>query len=63
MKKYIENACSCIITKSLMNGETKLRWLFREEPVNNIDTGWMAFGDKDNDFKNFIITTKLLDIL
>ena len=25
MKKYIENAGSCIITKSLMNGETKLR--------------------------------------
>ena len=49
MKKYIENAGSCIITKSLMNGETKLRWLFREEPINNIDTGWMAFGDKDND--------------
>ena len=49
MKKYIENAGSCIITKSLMNGETKLRWLFREEPINNIDTGWMAFGDSDND--------------
>ena len=49
MKKYLENVGSCIITKSLMNGETKLRWLFREEPINNIDTGWMAFGDKDND--------------
>ncbi len=42
MKKYIENAGSCIITKSLMNGETKLRWLFHEEPINNIDTGWIA---------------------
>lgn len=45
MKKYIENAGSCIITKSLMSGETKLRWLFREKPINNIDTGWIAFGD------------------
>lgn len=49
MKKYVENAGSCIVTKSLLNGETKFRWLFREEPLNNIDTGWMAFGDSDND--------------
>ena len=49
MKKYIENAGSCIVTKSILNGETKFRWLFREEPLNNIDTGWMAFGDSDND--------------
>ena len=49
MKKYVENAGSCIVTKSILNGETKFRWLFREEPLNNIDTGWMAFGDSDND--------------
>ena len=49
MKKYVENAASCIVTKSILNGETKFRWLFREEPLNNIDTGWMAFGDSDND--------------
>ena len=49
MKKYIENAGSCIVTKSILNGETKFRWLFREKPLNNIDTGWMAFGDSDND--------------
>ena len=49
MKKYVENAGSCIVTKSILNGETKFRWLFREEPLNNVDTGWMAFGDSDND--------------
>ena len=49
MKKYVENAGSCIVTKSILNAETKFRWLFREEPLNNIDTGWMAFGDSDND--------------
>ncbi len=49
MKKYVENAGSCIVTKSLLNGETNFRWLFREEPLDNIDTGWMAFGDSDND--------------
>ena len=48
MKKYVENAGSCIVTKSLLNGETKFRWLFREEPLDNIDTGWLAFGDSDN---------------
>ena len=49
MKKYVENAGSCIVTKSLLNGETNFRWLFREEPLDNIDTGWLAFGDSDND--------------
>ena len=49
MKKYIENAGSCIVTKSLLNGESNFRWLFREEPLDNIDTGWLAFGDSDND--------------
>ena len=49
MKKYVENAGSCIVTKSLLNGESNFRWLFREEPLDNIDTGWMAFGDSDND--------------
>ena len=49
MKKYVENAGSCIVTKSLLNGESNFRWLFREEPLDNIDTGWLAFGDSDND--------------
>ena len=49
MKKYVENTGPCIVTKSILNGETKFRWLFREEPLDNIDTGWMAFGDSDND--------------
>ena len=48
MKKYVENAGSCIVTKSLLNGESNFRWLFREEPLDNIDTGWLAFGDSDN---------------
>ena len=61
MKKYVENAGSCIVTKSILNGETKFRWLFREEPLNNIDTGWMAFGDSDND--NYVNDPKNLTVV
>lgn len=45
--KLIENAGGCIITKSLYEGTSTLRWLFREESVNAIDNGWRAFGDSD----------------
>ena len=61
MKKYVENAGSCIVTKSLLNGESNFRWLFREEPLDNIDTGWMAFGDSDND--DYVMIQKILLLL
>lgn len=47
MIQYIKNAGGCIVTKSLLAGESKLKWLFREESVNPVDNGWRAFGDKD----------------
>lgn len=34
-----------MVTKSLLNGNSKLKWLFREN--NSIGTGWVAFGDTD----------------
>ena len=46
-KKLIENAGGCIITRSLLDGTSKLRWLFREQGVNPNDNGWRAIGDSD----------------
>ncbi len=40
-------SCGVIITKSIYNGTSKLRWFFREESINPADNGWRAIGDKD----------------
>ncbi len=46
-KIFIKNAGGCIITRSIYNGESKLRWIFREESKNENDNGWRVIGDKD----------------
>ena len=58
MKVYIQGAGGTIVTKSILNGTTKLKWLFRQE--GGLGNGWVAFGDKDsqeyvNDAKNMEI--------
>ena len=44
---FIENAGGVIITKSIYEGTSKLKWLFREVSVNPSDNGWRAMGDTD----------------
>lgn len=58
--KYIEHAGGVIISKSLLAGDSKLKWMFREESVNPADNGWRALGDTDtqeyiNDSNNMIV--------
>lgn len=36
---------ACIVTKSLLEGTSRLKWMFRE--YNGIGTGWVALGDTD----------------
>lgn len=43
------NLGGCIITKSLYEGTSKLKWIFREEGVNPVDNGWRAIGDTDTE--------------
>lgn len=57
-KVYIRGAGGIIVTKSILDGTSKLKWLFRQEggPGN----GWVAFGDRDsqeyvNDANNMAI--------
>lgn len=47
MAVFIENAGGVIITKSIYQGTSKLKWFFREESVNPSDNGWRAIGDND----------------
>lgn len=43
------NLGGCIITKSLHEGTSSLKWIFREESVNDVDNGWRALGDTDTE--------------
>ena len=58
---FIENAGGVIITKSIYQGTSKLKWFFREESVNPADNGWRAIGDKDT--QEYINNTTLLQTL
>ena len=44
---FIENAGGVIITKSIYQGTSKLKWFFKEKSVNSSDNGWRAIGDND----------------
>lgn len=44
---FTENAGGVIITKSVCEGTSKLKWFFREERVNPFDNGCRAIGDSD----------------
>ncbi len=48
-KVKTHNLGGCIITKSLYEGTSKLKWIFREEGVNPVDNGWRAIGDTDTE--------------
>lgn len=43
------NHGGCIVTKSLYEGTSKLKWIFRESSVNPADNGWRAIGDTDTE--------------
>ncbi len=58
MKEYIRGAGGTIVSKSVLNGTAKLKWLFRQESGHG--NGWIAFGDTDtqeyiNDVNNMEI--------
>ena len=45
-KVYIRGAGGTIVTKSILDGTSKLKWLFRQEGGHG--NGWVAFGDRDS---------------
>lgn len=46
-KPYIQNAGGSIVSKSILNGTSELKWLFRQD--NKLGNGWIAFGDTDTE--------------
>lgn len=45
IKQYIEGAGESIVSKSILEGTSRLKWLFRQN--NGQGNGWIAFGDRD----------------
>jgi len=57
-KEYIRGAGGSVVSKSVLNGTSRLKWLFRQEGVPG--NGWVAFGDTDtqeyvNDANNMAV--------
>lgn len=44
---FIEHAGGMVVTKSLLSGSSKLKWIFRDDSVDDADSGWRAIGDTD----------------
>lgn len=44
-KPYIQGAGGTIVSKSILNGTSRLKWFFRLE--SEYGNGWVAFGDSD----------------
>ena len=45
MKQYIKGAGGTVVSKSILEGASRLKWFFRQEAGHG--NGWIAFGDRD----------------
>ena len=44
----------CIVSKSIYEKKSELIWLYRDDAINEMDSGWRAFGNTKD--KDLIIT-------
>jgi hypothetical protein len=47
--EFLKKAGGCIVSKNIVDGKGKLRWLLREKSLNPADNGWCFFSDIDDD--------------
>ena len=60
MKDYISGAGGTIVSKSILSGKAKLKWLFRDE--SEYGNGWVAFGDTDTqEYVNNVENMEIVD--
>lgn len=45
--EFIPNAGGCIVTKSVIERKTAIKWVYREESIRQEDNGWRIFGEND----------------
>ena len=41
--EFLKKAGGCIVSKNIVDGKGKLRWLLREKSLNPADNGWRFF--------------------
>ena len=59
---FIEKAGGCICTWSVLNGDTPLKWCFREKSVNPADNGWRFIGESDTEeYINVVSNNAVVD--
>lgn len=46
---HIENAGGCVVSKNILNGQGRIKWVFREESINPSDNGWRLLSEIDDD--------------
>lgn len=56
-RRYIKFTGKCVVSKNIIENNGRLKWCFREYPVNEEDNGWRFLSDIDtedfiNDSKN-----------
>lgn len=47
--EFIKNAGGSITSKNVLEKNGRIKWLFREEPIDAIDNGWRVLSDIDDD--------------
>lgn len=47
--EFIKKAGGCIVSKNIISGKGKLKWMVREKSVDKADNGWRFFSDIDNE--------------
>lgn len=46
--EFIKKAGACIVSKNIIEGKGRLKWLIRAAPIDKIDNGWRFFSEIDN---------------
>lgn len=47
--EFIKNAGGCVVSKNILTGKGRIKWLIREQSVDKVDNGWRFFSDIDDD--------------
>ena len=46
---HIENAGGSVVSKNILNGKGRIKWVFREESIYSTDNGWRLLSEIDDD--------------
>lgn len=47
--EYVANSGGSIVSRNILDGKGRLRWLVREPQANPVDNGWRFFSDIDDE--------------